>query len=238
MGVGYRENEAMGGHDPYSNSKGCAELVTAAYRDSFLRGAQVNVGSGRAGNVIGGGDYSEDRLVPDLIRAVTAGRERADPQPWRHSALAACPEPLSGYVMLAERLAASDGAAFADGWNFGPSFERRSQRRRRDGGPLSPLGGGAWKRDEAAQPHEAHYLKLDSSKARLRLGWRPRWDFEDTIARTTEWYKARTEGRNMRDVTRHQITSYLAAQASKENQCRRTTLPHSTPTPFVRKFSS
>lgn len=208
---GYRENEAMGGHDPYSNSKGCAELVTAAYRDSFLRGAHINVGSGRAGNVIGGGDYSEDRLVPDLIRAVAVGesaqiRNPSAIRPWQHVL-----EPLSGYVMLAERLAASDGAAFAEGWNFGPS----SSGDRNVGDVTEALyrhwGAGAWKRDEAAQPHEAHYLKLDSSKARLRLGWRPRWDFEDTIARTTEWYKARTEGRNMRDVTRHQITSYLAA---------------------------
>jgi CDP-glucose 4,6-dehydratase len=206
-GWGYRETDPMGGHDPYSASKGCAEIATAAYRRSFMQARGVALASARAGNVIGGGDWAADRLIPDFLRAIDAGRTLTirspnATRPWQHVL-----DPLSGYLMLAERLT-TEGQAFAEAWNFGPADE--------DAQPvhwildtLAELHPGVrWACDAAPQPHEAEFLRLDSSKARLRLGWKPRWVLRDVLARTLAWHRAWREGRDMRAATLAQIAEY------------------------------
>ena len=203
----YRENEAMGGADPYSSSKACSELVTAAYRASFLDAAGIHLASARAGNVIGGGDWAADRLIPDFLRALDAKRTLAirSPlaiRPWQHVL-----EPLTGYLLLAEKLYA-EGAEFAEGWNFGP-----------DDNDAKPVGwiveylcgqvpGAAWQCDSAPQPHEANTLKLDSSKAKSRLGWKPRWHLPEALAHTLEWHNAWREGADMANFSLCQIRDY------------------------------
>ncbi len=210
---GYRENEPMGGYDPYSNSKGCAELVTSGYRSSFFNADNyaehgVALGSGRAGNVIGGGDWAEDRLIPDMLRAIGRGepvliRNPDAIRPWQHVL-----EPLSGYLALAEKLYL-EGPAHAEGWNFGPhDIDARPvawiiERIAQEWGE-----GAAWKLDGKSHPHEATYLKLDCSKARARLGWHPRWDLGRTLANIVAWHKACDAGADMRAVTLAQIASY------------------------------
>ncbi|WP_310451837.1 CDP-glucose 4,6-dehydratase [Sulfuritalea sp.] len=210
---GYRENEPMGGYDPYSNSKGCAELVTAAYRNSYFNPAKhrehgVAIGSGRAGNVIGGGDWAADRLIPDILRAIEAGRpvHIRSPhaiRPWQHVL-----EPLSGYLKLAEKLF-SDGPAYAEGWNFGPADE--------DAKPVQWIverltqswgEGASWELDTDPQPHEAHYLKLDCSKARAKLGWHPRWNLQTTLQSIIHWHKQVLSGDNMQMASLRQIADY------------------------------
>ncbi len=205
---GYRENEPMGGHDPYSSSKACAELVTSAYQRSFLEGAGVAVASARAGNVIGGGDWAVDRLVPDILRAFGEGREvmirnPGSVRPWQHVL-----EPLSGYLVLAERLYDA-GMAYAEGWNFGPDDRDARQvewivRRLAD----TWGDGAAWATDKGSHPHEAAYLKLDISKARNRLDWQPRWDLTAALDRTVEWHRAWLNGGNMSAVCMQQIAAY------------------------------
>jgi CDP-glucose 4,6-dehydratase len=204
---GYRENEAMGGFDPYSSSKGCAELVTSAYRRSFLEAEGVALASARAGNVIGGGDWAVDRLIPDFLRAMDAGetltiRSPLATRPWQHVL-----EPLSGYLMLAERLY-TDGMEFAEAWNFGPSGEdvrpvqwivERLAEKRKDV---------SWKCTDASRPHEAHYLKLDSSKAHGRLNWHPRWQLHTALDKTLEWHEAWRRSDDMRSVALAQINDY------------------------------
>jgi len=210
---GYRENEAMGGYDPYSNSKGCAELVTAAYRSSFFHADnyaehRIALGSGRAGNVIGGGDWALDRLIPDMLRAIGAGepvmiRNPHAIRPWQHVL-----EPLSGYLTLAENLY-TEGPVHAEGWNFGPHdtdakpVEWIIERMTQEWG-----AGASWLLDGQEHPHEATYLKLDCSKARGQLGWHPRWDIGQTIAKIVEWHKACDQGADMRAMTLAQITTY------------------------------
>lgn len=210
---GYRENEAMGGYDPYSNSKGCAELVTAGYRSSFFNAERyaehgIALGSGRAGNVIGGGDWAMDRLIPDMLRAIGAGqpvmiRNPHAIRPWQHVL-----EPLSGYLTLAEKLY-TEGPAHAEGWNFGPhdtdakSVEWIIERMTQEWGADA-----SWSLDGQNHPHEATYLKLDCSKARGQLGWHPRWDIGQTIAKIVEWHKAFDQGMDMREFTLAQITNY------------------------------
>lgn len=209
----YRENERMGGHDPYSSSKGCAELVTSAYRDSFFSPSDyarhgVGLASGRAGNVIGGGDWATDRLIPDIMRAFLAGnqvviRNPCAIRPWQHVL-----EPLSGYLMLAENLWYSRGN-FSEAWNFGPD---ESDMRPVDwvmekiaadwGRP------GAWRVDEHDHHHEAAHLKLDSSKAKARLGWRPRWTLERALQATNEWYMNYQGTKDVADFTIDQIRQY------------------------------
>lgn len=207
---GYRENEPMGGHDPYSSSKGCAELVTAAYRTSYFRGDVESpiVASARAGNVIGGGDWAKDRLIPDIIRALQQNRsvQIRSPyaiRPWQHVL-----EPLNGYLTLAER-AWHDGDACAEGWNFGPNDQ--------DARPvqwiverMTELWGddARWERDSTPQPHEAHYLKLDASKAKMRLNWQPHLDLSTTLEWVVEWYRKQGHGEDARQLTLEQITRY------------------------------
>jgi CDP-glucose 4,6-dehydratase len=210
---GYRENEAMGGYDPYSNSKGCAELVTAGYRSSFFNAEKyaehgIALGSGRAGNVIGGGDWAMDRLIPDMLRAIGAGqpvmiRNPHSIRPWQHVL-----EPLSGYLTLAEKLY-TEGPVHAEGWNFGPHdtdakpVEWIIERMTQEWG-----AGASWSLDGQNHPHEATYLKLDCSKARGQLGWHPRWDIGQTIAKIVEWHKAFDQGLDMRELSQAQITTY------------------------------
>jgi len=212
---GYRENDRLGGYDPYSNSKACAELVTSAYRNSYFNHARhaehgVALASARAGNVIGGGDWARDRLIPDMMRAIEQGqpvlvRNPAAIRPWQHVL-----EPLSGYLQLAHRLH-KDGIAFAEGWNFGPHEG--------DAKPVAWIvdriaktwgNGASWALDGAEHPHEAHYLKLDCSKAHAELGWRPRWNIEQAIDHIVEWHKAREQGVDMRETTLAQINAYLS----------------------------
>ena len=206
----YRENEAMGGFDPYSSSKACSELVTAAYRRSFMDAAGIHMASARAGNVIGGGDWADDRLVPDFLRALDAGRTLAirsplATRPWQHVL-----EPLSGYLMLAERLFA-EGQCFAEAWNFGPEET--------DAKPVqwiveylcSQVPDTAWQCDAAPQPHEANMLKLDSSKAKVQLGWRPRWNLQTALDMTLAWHQAWKQGSDLAATSAHQIEAYEAA---------------------------
>jgi len=203
---GYREDDAMGGHDPYSSSKGCAELVTSAYRASFLK----PLASARAGNVIGGGDWAVDRIVPDIVRAVASGqpvqvRNPNAVRPWQHVL-----EPLSGYLLLAERVWA-DPAQHAEGWNFGPDeahavpVEKLVSTIIRRWGPPAE-----WKADRGEHPHEAHFLRLDSAKARERLGWKPRLGLETAIEWTVDWYKKEAAGEDARKLTLAQIERYTA----------------------------
>jgi len=210
---GYRENEAFGGYDPYSNSKACAELVTAGYRSSFFNPEQyakhgVALASGRAGNVIGGGDWAEDRLIPDMVRAIAAGkavriRSPHAIRPWQHVL-----EPLSGYLTLAEHLH-QQGPTFAEGFNFGPHDIDARPVEWIIGRLCDSWGEGAnWELDVAPQPHEAHYLKLDCSKARARLHWQPRWHLGHTIDQIVAWHRAHMRGADMRAVTLEQINAY------------------------------
>ena len=206
---GYREDEPMGGHDPYSNSKGCSELVTAAYRSSFFNGSgSANIASGRAGNVIGGGDWAEDRLIPDFFRSFENNesvviRNPSATRPWQHVL-----EPLSGYLVLAEQLYLN-GDRYAQAWNFGPEDD--------DVKPVSSIieylvdrwGDGArWVHDVSLQPHEAQLLKLDISKAKQFLGWQPRWSLFRTLDSIVEWQKVWLSGGDLKAVTLKQIRQF------------------------------
>ncbi len=210
---GYRENEPFGGYDPYSNSKGCSELVTAAYRSSYFNPREydrhgVALASARAGNVIGGGDWASDRLIPDIIRAILAGepvriRNPHAIRPWQHVL-----EPLSGYLLLAQRLR-EEGARYAEGWNFGPPEE--------DARPVEWLvqrlcadwGEGArYELDRGEHPHEAHYLRLDCSKARAELGWRPRWGLGEALESIAAWMRVYRNGEDLREECLRQIMVY------------------------------
>jgi CDP-glucose 4,6-dehydratase len=210
---GYRENEPMGGYDPYSNSKGCAELVTSAYRQSYFPVEkylkhQVAIASARAGNVIGGGDWSEDRLIPDAIKAFEAKqslviRNPLATRPWQHVL-----EPLSGYLVLAQALYQA-GAMFDGAWNFGPRDD--------DARPVQEVinlliknweSAASWTQDQREQPHEAHSLKLDCSKARQYLNWTPRWNLEQAIEKITQWHHAYQKQSNLREISLQQISKY------------------------------
>ena len=212
----YRENETLGGYDPYSNSKACSELVTASYRSSFFNPANyathgVAVASARAGNVIGGGDWAADRLIPDCLKALLLNdkiiiRSPYAIRPWQHVL-----EPLNGYMLLAQKLY-EEGTEFGEGWNFGPNDC--------DAKPVEwvvmkmcQLWGhnAAYEVDKAAHPHEAYYLKLDCSKATARLNWSPKWDLEHTLAKVIEWVQAYQEQSNMRDMSLTQIQEYRTA---------------------------
>ena len=206
----YRENDRLGGRDPYSSSKACAELVTTAYRHSFLANSSVQVATVRAGNVIGGGDWATDRLIPDFLRALDAGetlciRSPNAVRPWQHVL-----EPLSGYLTLAEKLV-QEGNEFANAWNFGPEES--------DAMPVSwiveqlcsRVSGAKWEIEGRSQPHEAGLLKLDSAKAKAHLGWSPRLSLEIALNKTVDWHLAWRRGQNMSAFSIQQIEAYLAA---------------------------
>ena len=211
---GYREDDAMGGYDPYSNSKGCAELVAAAYRSSFFNPEHykehgVAIASARAGNVIGGGDWACDRLIPDFIRAIVSAetiliRSPDAIRPWQHVL-----EPLSGYLLLAEKLY-TQGNQFAEAWNFGPSeSDAKSVRWVVDQLVIKWGDGAGFKADKAlANLHEAHFLKLDCSKARMNLGWTPRWNAAEAIQRICKWHKAHLDGQDMKAYCLNEINQY------------------------------
>lgn len=203
----YREEEAMGGHDPYSSSKACSEIVTAAYRRSFLAEQGVAVASARAGNVIGGGDWSVDRLVPDFLKAMDAKqllliRSPNAIRPWQHVL-----EPLSGYIMLAENLSRQPNQ-FSEAWNFGPAEDDARTVQWIVEQLVAATPGAVWEIDGNPQLHEAGYLKLDSSKARARLDWKPRWNLKSALHKTIEWHTAWRGGQNMQQVTSAQIRAY------------------------------
>ena len=210
---GYRENEPMGGYDPYSNSKGCAELVTSAYRQSFFpvehySKHRVAIASARAGNVIGGGDWSMDRLIPDAIKAFEANktlliRNPLATRPWQHVL-----EPLSGYLVLAQALF-QEGVKFNGAWNFGPRDEdARSVQEVIDLLIDSWSLPAKWSQDASEQPHEAHLLKLDCSKANQLLKWRPQWSLEQAIEKICEWQIAFSKQSDMKTLSEKQIKAY------------------------------
>ena len=206
---GYREDEPMGGFDPYSNSKGCSELVTSAYRRSFFQQSGIALGSARAGNVIGGGDWAADRLVPDILRAFENGepvviRNPNAIRPWQHVL-----EPLAGDLALAERLY-TDGQAYSEAWNFGPQDD--------DARPVQWIvehlvqtwgHRAGWQLDGNSHPHEANYLKLDISKAKARLAWVPRWPLGTALEQIIDWHKAYLSAADMQASSLEQINRYV-----------------------------
>lgn len=211
----YRETDALGGHDVYAASKASAEIVTAGYRASFFADAErpVHVATARAGNVIGGGDWALDRLLPDCMRAFADGepvqlRNPGSVRPWQHVL-----EPLSGYLELGERLLADDGGRFASAWNFGPESASHATVAEVARTAAEQWGEGATVTHAAATDnlHETDQLRIDSSRARAELAWRPRWSIDEAIRQTVRWHRARLAGENMGDVTVQQIASYERA---------------------------
>lgn len=213
--LGYREDEPMGGRDPYSSSKGCAELITAAYRRSFFaQEGRVALASTRSGNVVGGGDWSEDRLVPDILRALSEHapvsiRNPEAIRPWQHVL-----EPLSGYLLLGERLW-RHGREFAEAWNFGPLEEDMISVRELATKFIELWGGGRLEIEHAKHGfHEAHFLRLDCTKARNRLGWQPTLRLEQALEMTIEWYRAfLKDSSSVGGVIIRQIQRYMEARA-------------------------
>ena len=213
----YREDEPVGGHDPYSSSKGCAELVTASYRRSYYEEKRMGLASARAGNVVGGGDWALDRLIPDILRAF----EKEQPvvirspnavRPWQHAL-----EPLSGYLALAQRLYEKPGD-FAEGWNFGSNEE--------DAKPVSWIldrmvdawPGSSWQLDQATNnPHEANYLKLDISKAKSKLNWQPTWDLKHTLENIVKWHRAWLSDYDMQAFSKNEINEFMNSLERSKN---------------------
>lgn len=213
---GYRENEALGGHDPYSASKACQELITQSYRLSFIGDTGIDsntcaMATARAGNVIGGGDWSTDRLIPDIVNSINNEqdvvlRNPSAIRPWQHVL-----EPLSGYLMLAEKLT-TDGSGFAEAWNFGPEDS--------DARSVSWIteqlidmfnSTSQWHTDSNEHPHEAQHLKLDCSKARTKLNWLPTWSLSDCLQEIVWWHKAHLAGKDMHKVSLETIKRYSSS---------------------------
>jgi CDP-glucose 4,6-dehydratase len=203
----YRETDRLGGYDPYSSSKACAEMVAAAYRSSFLSDAGIQLANVRSGNVIGGGDWAADRLVPDFFRALDSGktlhiRSPSAVRPWQHVL-----EPLSGYLLLAERLV-NAGTEYAEDWNFGPDEN--------DAKPVSWIADHlgkkfpylSWELDSGPKPHETSILKLDIAKAKAKLRWVPKWSLEMALDKTVLWYQAWKEKQSMAEISIGQIEDY------------------------------
>ena len=208
---GYRESEPMGGSDPYSSSKGCAELVTSAYKRSYFNSIDTaSIASARAGNVIGGGDWSEDRLIPDILRAFENKesvliRNPYSTRPWQHVL-----EPLSGYLILAQNLYLF-GDEFAEGWNFGPKDEDcKSVNWILDKLVTSWGDGVSWRLDQNINPHEAKFLKLDCSKALNRLKWKPKWNLEYSLSLIIDWHKSYLANKDMQQECIKEINNYLS----------------------------
>lgn len=214
---GYREDDTLGGHDVYSMSKGAAELLVSSYRRSFFPAAEASQGvalaSVRAGNVIGGGDWSVDRIVPDCVRSLAASqvigvRNPSAVRPWQHVL-----EPLSGYLLLGARLLSKDATAraqFCEAWNFGPAVDNARTVKELVEALIERWGAGSWEdTSDPSSPHEASLLRLAIDKAHARLGWSPRWNFKETLSRTVDWYKAYYAGDDVRALCQQQITDYL-----------------------------
>jgi CDP-glucose 4,6-dehydratase len=208
----YREGDALGGHDPYSASKAASEIIIASYRDSFLAKQGVAVATARAGNVIGGGDWSNDRLIPDAVRAWENGqtldiRRPLAIRPWQHVL-----EPLHGYMTLAKHLWCNPNLAGA--WNFGPNPHEASTVRDVVEYARQAYGSGDVRYgDGNLGPHEAGWLALETSKARLELGLRPKWGLQEAVGRTMSWYKAQRQGANVHTLCLDEISAYEAAEA-------------------------
>jgi CDP-glucose 4,6-dehydratase len=208
---GYRETDAMGGHDPYSSSKGCAEILTASYRKSFFSGCLCGIATARAGNVIGGGDWSTDRLVPDALTGFQAGstvkvRNPKAIRPWQHVL-----EPLHGYLLLAQKLV-EDPSRFSEAWNFGPNEESsRSVQWVMDELVARWPTTASWEPDADSHPHEAQLLRLDISKARSLLGWRPKWTIEKALQLVVDWHQAWGRSEDIHSVCMKQIDLYAEA---------------------------
>ena len=213
---GYREDEPMGGFDPYSSSKGCAELVTSAYRRSFMQDKGIGLASARAGNVIGGGDWADDRLIPDILRAFECKkpvviRNPKSTRPWQHVL-----EPLSGYLVLAQMLY-EEPSSYAEGWNFGP-FEGDAKPVDWILNKMTALWPhSSWQLDNEAHPHEAGYLKLDVSKAKKFLGWGPTWRLEQTLTRIIQWHQAWLNLQDMQQACTNEINDFMRDMNNADN---------------------
>ena len=205
---GYKEEDPMGGYDPYSSSKSCAEFVASSYRRSFLQDKGVGLVSVRAGNVIGGGDWADDRLIPDILRSfekkkpVIVRNPRAT-RPWQHVL-----EPLSGYLILAQKLY-KDQKKYSEGWNFGPNDENAKPVDWILNKMIAKWPSSSWKLDTDSSPHEAGFLKLDISKAKSKLGWKPVWELNHTLDRIIFWHKAWLNKEDMQAICLTEIKEYM-----------------------------
>ena len=206
--IAYVETDKMGGSDPYSSSKGCAELVTSAYRESFFKQKKIGIASVRAGNVIGGGDWAEDRLIPDILRAFESNepviiRNPKATRPWQHVL-----EPLSGYILLAENLY-NYPDEYSDGWNFGPNFEDVKSVGAIVDFMSSLWPNSSWQLDKSENPYEANFLKLDISKVKSKLKWHPTWNLETSLQKIVEWHKQWLSNSNMQDICIEEINQFI-----------------------------
>jgi len=213
---GYKEDDPMGGYDPYSSSKGCAELVTSAYRRSFMQNQGIGLASVRAGNVIGGGDWADDRLIPDILRSFEKSkpvviRNPKATRPWQHVL-----EPLSGYLILAQKLY-KDQKKYADGWNFGLNEEDVKSVDWILNRMTSKWPGSSWELDQVPNPHEANFLKLDISKAISRLNWKPVWSLDQSLDKIITWHKAWLNDENMQDVCLAEIEEYMRDMGNEDH---------------------
>ncbi len=204
----FQEDDPMGGYDPYSSSKGCAELVTSAYRRSFLQGHDIGIASVRAGNVVGGGDWADDRLIPDILRsfekneAVVIRNPKAT-RPWQHVL-----EPLSGYLILAQKLY-DNRDEYAEGWNFGPNEQDVKSVDWILDKMISKWPNSSWRLDNSSSPHEAGFLKLDISKAKSKLGWKPTLELSDALEKIIDWHKAYLNQEDMQAICLEEIEDYM-----------------------------
>ena len=206
---GYKEEDAMGGYDPYSSSKGCAELVTSSYRRSFLQEQGVGLASVRAGNVIGGGDWADDRLIPDILRSFEKNepvviRNPKATRPWQHVL-----EPLSGYLVLAQKMY-RDQNKYAEGWNFGPNEQDVKSVDWILNQMIGKWPNSSWELDSSSNPHEANFLQLDISKAESKLGWKPIWELSHTLEKIIDWHQAWINKEDMQTVCLSEIKAYMA----------------------------
>ena len=204
---GFKENDPMGGYDPYSSSKGCAELVTSSYRRSFLQDQGIGLASVRAGNVIGGGDWADDRLIPDILKSFENGssvivRNPLATRPWQHVL-----EPLSGYLVLAQKLY-QNPKEYAEGWNFGPNEQDVKPVDWILDKMVSKWPNSSWELDKSSSPHEAGFLKLDILKAKSKLGWNPLWSLSDTLEKIVHWHQAWLNNEDMQVVCLAEIKEY------------------------------
>ena len=206
---GYSENDPIGGHDPYSSSKGCAELVASSYRRSFLQEQGIGLSSVRAGNVIGGGDWANDRLIPDILRSFEKNepviiRNPKATRPWQHVL-----EPLSGYLVLAQKMY-RDQNKYAEGWNFGPNEQDVKSVDWILNKMIAKWPNSSWELDSSSNPHEANFLQLDISKAESKLGWKPIWELSHTLEKIIDWHQAWINKEDMQTVCLSEIKAYMA----------------------------
>jgi len=217
LDMAYKETDKMGGYDPYSSSKGCSELVTSAFRESFYKQKKIGIASVRAGNVIGGGDWADDRLIPDILRSFKAGkpvivRNPNATRPWQHVL-----EPLSGYLLLAEKLF-NEPEKFSEGWNFGPYFNDVKSVEWILDYMTRLWPDSSWLHDVSQNPHEASLLKLDISKAISKLNWSPTWNLETSLQKIVQWQNQFNSRSNMHDVCLLEINQFIEdSKKDKQN---------------------